>query len=69
MGRFTTVFEVAGVVLALCAWGLIPQLLWEHDYRLGAMAAFLLLPIGYFELACSYNERHQARQNLRHGPS
>jgi hypothetical protein len=50
MRLLTGFLEIVGVFIALCAWGLIPDLLWEYDYKLCAIAAFLLIPVGFFYL-------------------
>jgi hypothetical protein len=56
MRLFKWVLEPAAVTLALCAWALIPELLWRQDYNFFASLAFLLLPLGFFEIACFYKK-------------
>ena len=45
MKRFDRVLELAAVILALCVWGLIPELLREHDYNFLGAVGFLILPV------------------------
>ena len=57
MRRLDRVLELSAVMLALCVWGVVPELLKEHDYNLLAAVVFLVLPVCFFELACRYNGR------------
>ena len=59
MRRLDRVLELAAVILALCVWGLIPELLREHDYTFLGAVAFLVLPYAFFELACRYSSRRK----------
>jgi hypothetical protein len=60
------IFKVAGVVLTLCVWGLIPDLLWEYGYKFPALMTFLIIPIVLFELVHRYNEwKGLARPNAK----
>ena len=61
MRLLTGFLEIVVVFIALCAWGLIPDLLWEFDYKLCAMAAFLLIPFGLFYLIHSIYEWRSPR--------
>jgi hypothetical protein len=61
MRRLTGFLEIVGVFVALFAWGLIPDLLWEFDYKLCAMAAFLVIPIGLFYLVETFYEWRSPR--------
>ncbi len=60
MRRVDRVLELAAVILALCLWGFIPELLREHDHNLLAAVVFLVLPVFFFELAYCYNGRQKA---------
>ena len=60
MRRVDRVLELAAVILALCVWGVIPELLRERDYNLLAAVVFLLLPVCFFELAYCYNDRQKS---------
>ncbi|MGA7329611.1 MAG: hypothetical protein WBX25_35305 [Rhodomicrobium sp.] len=64
--RLLTVFlEIVGVMLALCLWALITDILWDDDHRLLAMAAFVLIPAGFFNLALGYDEWRKSWPNRR----
>jgi len=70
MRRVDRVLELAAVILALCMWGVIPELLREHDYNFLAAVVFLVLPVCFFELAYSFNHRQKASkpQCMRRDP-
>ena len=57
--------ETLAVIIALGLWGLIPDMLWDYGYKLGAMAAFLIIPFGLFFIAQSYGDWR--RNWLNHG--
>lgn len=59
MSRVDSVLELVAIILALCVWGVIPELLREHDYNLLAAVVFLVLPVCFFELAYRYNDRQK----------
>jgi hypothetical protein len=61
MRLLTGFLEIVGVFIALCAWGLIPDLLWEYDYKLCAIAAFLLIPVGLLYLVQRFYEWRSPR--------
>jgi hypothetical protein len=53
--------EAIGVIIAIGAWGLIPDILWDYGYKLWAMVAFVVIPIGLFDLAQRYDEWRKPR--------
>ena len=67
MRRLDRALEIAGVILALCVWGLIPEVLKEYDHNLLAAVVFLLLPVGFFELAYRYSGRQKASTSQNMG--
>ena len=36
--------NIVGVLISLCVWGLVPDLLWDHGYKLFAAIAFVFIP-------------------------
>jgi len=68
MRRFVGVLELAAVALALFAWVLIPELLWELDCNFGGTVAFLILPVVFFELGYSYNDSRKSGENSGQRP-
>jgi ABC-type nitrate/sulfonate/bicarbonate transport system permease component len=56
MNRLIGILNILTVILALGLWGLITDMLWDADYKLPAMAAFILMPVGFFYLAPWYDQ-------------
>jgi hypothetical protein len=56
MRQFIGILDILTVILALGSWGLITDMLWDADYKLPAMAAFMLIPVGFFHLAPWYDQ-------------
>jgi hypothetical protein len=56
MKQFTGILDIVAVVFALGSWGLITDMLWDAGYKLPAMAAFILIPAGFFYLAPWYDQ-------------
>jgi hypothetical protein len=56
MNQFIGILNILTVILALGSWGLITDMLWDADYKLPAMAVFILMPVGFFYLAAWYDQ-------------
>jgi hypothetical protein len=56
MRQFIGILDTLTVILALSSWGFITDMLWEAEYKLPAMAALLLIPVGYLWLAPLYDQ-------------
>jgi hypothetical protein len=56
MRLLTGFSEIVGVVMGLCMWGLVPDLLWDHGYNFLAALAFIVIPYCLFYLVHCYGE-------------
>jgi hypothetical protein len=56
MRQFIGILDTLAVIFALGSWGLITDMLWDAEYKLAAMAAFILIPAGLFYLAPWYDQ-------------
>lgn len=56
MKLLTGFLKIAGVVICLFVWGLVPDLLWDHGYKFLATITFILIPYCLLYFAFSYGE-------------
>ncbi len=64
MRLLVNLLEILAVIVALCLWGLVPEILSDYGYPLASMAAFILIPLGLLRLGIIYQMRR--RKPLAH---
>ena len=65
MRHFQGILEITGVLSAICAWGLAPDLLWDYGYKLWAMIYFVLMPPVLFYIIHYYEDWRRNKQRAR----